>query len=52
MDALLVHMVGAAAGQETTCKLGDLLAEAERLGIGPALGALALLQRARRQQET
>jgi hypothetical protein len=36
-------------GQETTCKLGDLLAEAERLGIGPAL---ALLQRARRQQET
>jgi class 3 adenylate cyclase/tetratricopeptide (TPR) repeat protein len=39
-------------GQETTCKLGDLLTEAERLGIGPALGALALLQRARRQQET
>jgi class 3 adenylate cyclase/tetratricopeptide (TPR) repeat protein len=38
-------------GQETTCELGDLLAEAERLGIGPALGALALLQRARRQQE-
>jgi tetratricopeptide (TPR) repeat protein len=37
--------------QETTCKLGDLLAEAERLGIGPALGDLALLQRARRQQE-
>jgi hypothetical protein len=28
------------AGQETTCALGDLLAEAERLGIGPALGVL------------
>ncbi|MDE5454380.1 AAA family ATPase [Bradyrhizobium sp. CSA112] len=39
-------------GQGATCELGDLLAEAERLGIGPALGALALLQRARRQQET
>jgi ATP/maltotriose-dependent transcriptional regulator MalT len=37
--------------QETTCKLGELSAEAERFGIGPALGALALLQRARRQQE-
>jgi class 3 adenylate cyclase/tetratricopeptide (TPR) repeat protein len=37
--------------QETTWKLEDLLVEAERLGIGPAIGALALLQRARRQQE-
>jgi class 3 adenylate cyclase/tetratricopeptide (TPR) repeat protein len=37
--------------QETTCKLGDLLTEAERLGIDPALGALALLQQAGRQQE-
>jgi class 3 adenylate cyclase/tetratricopeptide (TPR) repeat protein len=27
-------------GQETPCTLGDLLAEAERLGIGPALGPL------------
>jgi class 3 adenylate cyclase/tetratricopeptide (TPR) repeat protein len=38
-------------GEEMTCELGDLLSEAERLGIGPALGARALLQRARRQQE-
>jgi class 3 adenylate cyclase/tetratricopeptide (TPR) repeat protein len=37
--------------QETTCKLGDLLAESEDLGIDPALGALALLQQAGRQQE-
>ncbi|MEH2501074.1 class 3 adenylate cyclase/tetratricopeptide (TPR) repeat protein [Bradyrhizobium sp. AZCC 1678] len=27
-------------GQETACKLGELLAEAERAGIGPALGPL------------
>jgi hypothetical protein len=27
-------------GQETTSKLADLLAEAERLGIGPALATL------------
>jgi class 3 adenylate cyclase/tetratricopeptide (TPR) repeat protein len=27
-------------GQETTSKFGELLAEAERLGIGPALGSL------------
>jgi class 3 adenylate cyclase/tetratricopeptide (TPR) repeat protein len=37
-------------GQETTCKLDDLLAEAERLGIGPALGPLRC-RSLRRQQE-
>ncbi|ANW02388.1 adenylate/guanylate cyclase domain-containing protein [Bradyrhizobium icense] len=39
-------------GQETTFELDDLLAEAERLGIGPALVALARPQRPRWQQET
>jgi class 3 adenylate cyclase/tetratricopeptide (TPR) repeat protein len=39
-------------GQEATRQLDEILAKAERLGIGPALGALALLQPARRQQET
>jgi hypothetical protein len=28
------------AGQDTTSNLADLVAEAERLGIGPALGTL------------
>ncbi|MCK1642133.1 AAA family ATPase [Bradyrhizobium sp. 157] len=38
-------------GQETPCKLGDLLAEAERLGIGPALGQLRYRTSPPRQQE-
>jgi class 3 adenylate cyclase/tetratricopeptide (TPR) repeat protein len=39
-------------GQEPTCKLGDLLAEAKRLGIGPALGPLRSRTSPDRQQET
>jgi hypothetical protein len=39
-------------GQETTSKLAGVLAEAERLGIGPALGALRYRTSQRRQQET
>jgi tetratricopeptide (TPR) repeat protein len=39
-------------GQETTFALGDLLAEAERLGIGPAVGTLRYGADAVRQQET
>ena len=37
--------------QETTCKLGDLLAEAERLGVDLAVGPLRSRTSQRRQQE-
>lgn len=49
--AVIAH-VRCHPGRQPACKLGDLLAEAERLGIGPAVGPLRDRISPGRQRET